>query len=146
MNYSTFLIALDGSPDSLFACETAGTLGPDSNNRIFHLLYCASPVASLVGGETRDKLHKKREETAEEIFAVACATLSSFGTCHRHFVEGAPAEEIVRVAKENKCDAIVMGTRGHSRLETFVLGSVSQAVLRHSTVPVLLANTTRVKS
>jgi len=47
-----------------------------------------------------------------------------------------PATEIVTIANDKQCDAIVMGTRGLGRVETLVLGSVTTKVIHLSSVPV----------
>jgi nucleotide-binding universal stress UspA family protein len=49
-----------------------------------------------------------------------------------------PAAAITRVAREEAADFIAMSTRGAGGLERFVLGSVAEAVVRDSDVPVLL--------
>lgn len=41
---------------------------------------------------------------------------------------GHPAEQIVRYAAENRCDIIVMGKKGKSKIESWLLGSVSKRV------------------
>ncbi len=51
---------------------------------------------------------------------------------------GAPAKEIVRIAREERADLVVMGTHGHSWLGAAVMGSVAQRVVAESDVPVLL--------
>ncbi|HUH13218.1 MAG TPA: universal stress protein [Longimicrobiales bacterium] len=53
-------------------------------------------------------------------------------------VEGAAADEIARYAMESGAGLVVMGTQGHSRLERFFTGSVTEEVMRTSTVPVLV--------
>ncbi len=52
---------------------------------------------------------------------------------HRHDVAGAICEE----AERRRVDLICMGTRGHTGVVAAVLGSVAQAVLAHSRIPVL---------
>ncbi len=52
-------------------------------------------------------------------------------------VEGDPAQEIVRIAQEQLCDLIVMGTHGHRGLERLLLGSVAEKVVRNAPCPVL---------
>ena len=49
-----------------------------------------------------------------------------------------PASAIARVARQENVDLIAMSTRGAGGLERFVLGSVAEAVVRDSDVPVLL--------
>lgn len=46
--------------------------------------------------------------------------------------------EIVQAAERHGCDLIVVGTRGHSGVKRFVLGSVSSRVARSSPVAVLV--------
>lgn len=52
---------------------------------------------------------------------------------------GHPVEEIIKEAKKNKADMIVMGSHGKSALKAAVLGSVSMGVMQKDTrIPVLL--------
>jgi nucleotide-binding universal stress UspA family protein len=53
-------------------------------------------------------------------------------------VEGKPYVEIIRFAEENEIDLIIMSTRGHAGLSRWLLGSVSDRVVRGATVPLLL--------
>lgn len=50
---------------------------------------------------------------------------------------GAPIEEIVAAATENKCDIIVLGTTGGHGLTDAIMGSNARGVLRRSPIPVL---------
>ncbi len=50
---------------------------------------------------------------------------------------GDPADEIVSLAKAERCEMIAMGTSGRSALKNLVMGSVATKVLAASTVPVL---------
>ncbi|MDH7568498.1 MAG: universal stress protein [Armatimonadota bacterium] len=51
---------------------------------------------------------------------------------------GVPVEEIVRAAIEEQAELILMGSRRTTFLRQVVLGSVSENVIRHAPVPVLL--------
>jgi len=51
--------------------------------------------------------------------------------------EGEPSAEIDRVAGENHCDLIVMGTHGRTGLKRLLMGSVAEHVMRYSPCPVL---------
>jgi nucleotide-binding universal stress UspA family protein len=54
---------------------------------------------------------------------------------------GNPAFEIKAAAIEWGCDLIVMATRSRRGIEKLVLGSVADAVVRESSLPVLLVST-----
>ncbi len=51
---------------------------------------------------------------------------------------GPPAATIARVAREQGCGAIVMGTRGLGAISSVLLGSVSSQVLELTDLPVTL--------
>lgn len=53
-------------------------------------------------------------------------------------VTGKPAVEILRVARQRRCAAIVMSTHGRSGPKKFIFGSTAERVLRETTVPVLV--------
>jgi nucleotide-binding universal stress UspA family protein len=49
---------------------------------------------------------------------------------------GKPAEEILRVAREEKVDLIIMGTHGRTGVRHLLLGSVAEAITRAAPCPV----------
>jgi nucleotide-binding universal stress UspA family protein len=57
-------------------------------------------------------------------------------TVSKKLVEGHPAEEIIKEAKED--DLIVMGSKGRTGLDRLLLGSVAENVTRHASCPVMI--------
>ena len=55
-----------------------------------------------------------------------------------HAHEGDPAEAILDTANEQKADLIVVGNRGLSGIQRFLLGSVSQKVSEHAACNVMI--------
>lgn len=53
-------------------------------------------------------------------------------------LEGDPAAQIVRFARESAVDVIAMGTHGRTGLERLLLGSVAEKVLREAPCSVLV--------
>jgi nucleotide-binding universal stress UspA family protein len=51
---------------------------------------------------------------------------------------GHPAEEILKFAKEGYCDMIVVGQVGKSKVETWLLGSVSRRVVTYAPCTVVV--------
>jgi len=50
---------------------------------------------------------------------------------------GNPYHGITTIVTEKKVDLVVMGTRGHTKLEEMVIGTNTEKVVRHSRCPVL---------
>jgi nucleotide-binding universal stress UspA family protein len=53
-------------------------------------------------------------------------------------VKGEPGPSVIKVAEEYNAAYIVTGTRGHGKIRRTILGSVSDYVMHHSHVPVLI--------
>ncbi|MFQ5475506.1 MAG: universal stress protein [Nitrosopumilus sp.] len=51
---------------------------------------------------------------------------------------GNPAEELLNLMKKKKFDLVIMGKRGTTKITGPSLGSVSNALVQHSKVPVLV--------
>jgi nucleotide-binding universal stress UspA family protein len=91
-------------------------------------------------GEThRDYVHKIREEklkTAKERLDQICDEyLKGCPLYIKHTAIGDPAEEILKFINKEKVDIVVMATRGSRG--RFRFGSVTEQVVKHSTVPVV---------
>ena len=56
---------------------------------------------------------------------------------------GNPAEEIIRFAKEEKADLIIMTSRGKSGFSRWDLGNIADRVIRASDIPVILVKPKR---
>ncbi len=52
--------------------------------------------------------------------------------------EGSPKERLVQIAKEINADLLVCGAHGWTAVERFLLGSVSDHLVRHASCPVLV--------
>lgn len=140
--YHRILVAIDGSPDAEAALHHAVTLARDQN-ALVTLLTVAPPPATPIGvgaSAPPDMLdfHTKllREATDGVPDDVGVTT---------RLERGAPAETILAIAREGDHDLLVMGSHGHSRVHRALLGSVSEKVLKASTVPVLLMRSPGVK-
>jgi len=58
-------------------------------------------------------------------------------TVHAEVREGTPFYEIIRFARDQNIDLIVMGTHGHTGLAHVLMGSVTEKVVRKAPCPVL---------
>lgn len=57
-----------------------------------------------------------------------------------HLSLGEPSEEILQIAKKEKCDLIAMTSHGHRFLADLFLGSTIEEVRHQSPVPILIVN------
>lgn len=53
-------------------------------------------------------------------------------------MKGDPGSTLIKLADEYNAAYIVTGTRGHGKIRRTILGSVSDYVMHHSHVPVLI--------
>ncbi len=57
-------------------------------------------------------------------------------------LEGEPYQELLSFAQKKQVDLIVLGVRGHSLLEKFLVGSTTDRVISRSECPVLAVRQT----
>jgi universal stress protein A len=76
------------------------------------------------------------DKTQTELRDFADKNLNSTRARQVKVAVGRPAEGILRTAREEKADLIVMGTHGHSGVRHLLLGSVADAVTRQAPCPV----------
>ena len=98
--------------------------------------------ASLDGFAPGVDLVPALREGGQRILAKAKAAAEKEGirakTLLRETLGGPAADTIVRDARRQRADLIVLGTHGRRGLRRLVLGSDAEAVVRSSPVPVLL--------
>jgi nucleotide-binding universal stress UspA family protein len=143
--YKRAVVALDGSPVAEviipFILEIAGPLDME-----VVLVRVTRPIAPEVIEGSRKVITEDQEASridAEEYLAPIAVELRRKGVQVRTQVcRGQPAEEIVAAARETSSDLIAMTTHGRSGLGRLLFGSVAEAVLRESGLPVFLMRVT----
>jgi nucleotide-binding universal stress UspA family protein len=139
---TTILLATDGSEEAQLASTTAADLAEKTNSEL-HVLTVGPdyPLYELPEhpAEFEDVLRENRRE-AKEVLEQQAKRIEESGVSVKetHLREGRADEEIVEVAEEIGAGLIVMGSRGHGRLRRALLGSVSDAVVRHAHCPVTI--------
>lgn len=93
-------------------------------------------VKSMVGAGAVQDYHR---EEAEKVLRPIEKFLQRHDIAFTsRWAVGNPGAEIVKAAKKEKAQMIVMGTHGHGILGRAILGSVAQNVLTQIELPVLL--------
>lgn len=132
------LLAFDGSKfsDAAVQAVIAQAHPTDAEIRVLHVV---EPPALL---ETREmsayhsvleKMWEAEKKQAQELVEKTAEHLRARGLKATGTVEyGDPKSKILEAAKDWHTDLIVLGSHGRKGLEHFLLGSVSEAVARHS--------------
>ncbi len=131
----TILYATDFSRQSRLAFRLACALARDYSARLVIMTVAETPL-TVVGEGGRIPSEPLDVEELRDALAQIRPSDSTTRVEHR-LVEGEAATEILRMAKETKCDVIVMGTHGRTGLGRFLMGSVAERVLRKAACPVL---------
>lgn len=105
-------------------------------------LYMLSVLETLAGPQAEPGLEKEVQEADRERFKALHSRLeqSFFASQGQKteslIIEGRPARVICDQAKSLGVDLVIMGTRGRGKLQSAILGSVSEDVIHNSQVPV----------
>lgn len=133
------LIAYDGSVGARRALDWGARLARNSAESSISVISVAptleatEPIKDAVDPSSDTGKHRKELEEA-------AATLAAAGLKADTILRaGNPAEEIIVAAATGGFDLIVIGNHGKSAIERFLMGSVSERVMRHATLPVLIA-------
>jgi len=139
--FSRILVALDGSPYSKKALDHAISLAKTcgSTLTVVHVVHRRVYVAEAADFIATARLIHDMEEQGERILEEAKGAAQSVGIgVDTIMVHGIPAEEILKKSDVEKCDMIVVGSRGRTAVKAFLLGSVSDKVSHHAKCPVLI--------
>ena len=142
--FNTILVPTDGSDLSDKAIHAAVDFAKVNNSRIIGLSvrepYPFSPL--MEGGalvDARAFEDDMRARTLANVQKVADRAAQQGVACTTHVTESNnPYEEIIRVANEHMCDIIFMASHGRKGLSRLFLGSETQKVLAHTSIPVLV--------
>lgn len=144
MGYNSVLIPTDGSDAADQAMGHALSLATEFDAEVhalsvLDLQQAAGPFD--VGGLEPSFVERLQEQADDDIQDVADRWTQP-DRFHGTVEEGAPSKAILDYVREHDIDLVAMGTHGRTGLRRFVLGSVTEHVLRESPVPVLATRAT----
>jgi nucleotide-binding universal stress UspA family protein len=133
------LLAVDDSEYSPHVAEVASRLFSADDL----VVYVLSVVEDLRGPGTEVGAAEVKQQERERFIALHSRIRSTYFTARNDSVEslileGSPAVVVCERAKALGVDLIIMGTRGRSRFQAALLGSVSEDVILKANVPVMV--------
>ena len=136
MLVNKILLPVDGSHHAHRAAKYAAELAGLTNATVV-LMHAYGDVPVILG--PRREIIEELKEESHKLLTGYTEALGRAGVAFTEVVhKGSPGEAILDVAREEKCDLIILGAKGHSELEELVLGSVSHKVLHTAVCPVLI--------
>jgi nucleotide-binding universal stress UspA family protein len=132
------LVAYDGSTEADRALDWGASLARGAAGSSVTVISVAitldasPPIADAIDPHESVAVHRADLDRA-------IAALSAKGiAAEPQLKAGKPAEEIIDAAEAGGYDVIVVGSRGKSAAARFLMGSVSERVVRHASRPVLV--------
>jgi len=134
--FEKVLLATDGSPASDPASEQAIDLACQAEARL--LVVSVVAAASRPSGAAPDSVLDSRAALTSKAQAIV-ARAKAAGVDAAFLVwEGEAGPAIVAAADSENADLIVVGSHGRSGVSRFLIGSVSDFVVRHAHCPVMV--------
>lgn len=142
--YIKILVPLDGSARANIAAEHALGLAQKMNARLLflHVIPTLPPYVNKYSDRlsgSYQQIHDELQSAGEGLLKKVREDFGDTGLgIDTKIIWGNPAMEICREAKEGRFDLIVMGSRGMGEIKGYLMGSVSNRVVRHAPCPVLI--------
>jgi len=130
------LLATDGSPASEPASEQAIDLATQVEARL--LVVSVFGAASRPSEAAADSVTDSRASLTSKAQAIVARAKAAGVTASFLVWEGDAGEAIVAAADAETADIIVVGSHGRSGVSRFLIGSVSDYVVRHAHCPVVV--------
>jgi len=142
----SILVPTDFSKTSIVAVETAVEIAKKANAEVtlLHVVEEATSDSFSISGEWREKnwddrlfTYKLLEKSKAQLEKLVLDPRWSAVKVTGELRLGNPFHGMRTIITDHKVDLVVMGTRGHSKLEEMVIGTNTERVVRHAKCPVL---------
>ncbi|CAN5640802.1 universal stress protein [soil metagenome] len=139
---TNILLATDGSDNSLPALRAAADLSASSGSGI-QVIYVGKGISKPANYNDPNSKDRDAAQKARDLIDGQIKEIEERGgtVAESHVVPGdKPAKEIVKFTREQDIGIVVVGSRGLSRLQYALQGSVSSQVVRDAYCPVLVVH------
>jgi nucleotide-binding universal stress UspA family protein len=140
LTWNRILCAVDFSEASREAKDVAADVARRCEGELT-LVHVAMPPVPTAGDLLVSEADLSRTSAEQARFALEGWRESAEARAERPVkaivLVGSPAQEVVRQARDEQADLLVVSTHGRTGLARLVLGSVAEQILRHAPCPVL---------
>lgn len=141
--FHRILVPTDGSDITRKAVATAIELARSVNARLYTLSvkepFPYSAISEMQPTPPQEFFDAQERIAAARVTEVRSAAEANGLQCDGQTVEALhPWEAVIEHAKRHECDLIVMASHGRRGVTALLLGSETQKVLTHTTIPVLV--------
>lgn len=139
MTYESILLPVEGSDAATAATTHAADLATtyDATVHVLSVADTRNRFESPSSGLAPDAWTRTQRKQATAAVDAAGEALPDGVAVARHVAAGAPESVILEWIDEHDVDLVVMGTHGRTGLDHYLIGSVTEAVVRKATIPVL---------
>jgi len=165
MKLKKILVGCDFSPDSKLAFDYGLSLAQEYHAELYlthvikpteHIELKPSDYINVIPGdyrawhtldyfeiqkkvteENREKINKLHSRLERQLYFMVPEECRSWCTPHTVILTGEPYKKLIKYAKEQEIDMIVLGIRGHTLWEKLMVGSTTDRVIRNAPCPVL---------
>ncbi len=138
--FSKILVPVDGSENSYRSLDHALFLHSKIKSHLTILYVIEVPPLVIFQSQLIDSIMTQLEKEAANVLGRCKDKVKEYDTqCETIVLEGSnPGSLIIDYSENNGFDCIVIGSRGKGTFKNALLGSVSNRVLHHSKIPVLV--------
>ncbi len=141
--FKRILVPTDGSDITHKAVTTAIALAKSVGAELLTISvkepFPYSAISEMQPTPPQEFFDAQERIAGKRVADVVAAAKDAGVACAAHTVEALhPWEAIIEHAKTQNCDLLVMASHGRRGVSALLLGSETQKVLTHSTVPVLV--------
>jgi nucleotide-binding universal stress UspA family protein len=135
--YDDLLVPTDGSEAAIDAAEHAYSLGERYDATVHVLAVVERSESASIVGQGDEKLDTLQENGTESTQRIVSEAVSRDVEAVGAVEVGNPDKAILEYAEDYDVDMIVIGTHGRSGVGRFLMGSVTERVIRGGDIPTL---------
>jgi nucleotide-binding universal stress UspA family protein len=141
MTFQSVLLAYDGSVTAKKAAIVASEIAHRFHSKVeaIHVMELPAPVVAMeITIPPTPDVQEQWRGNALSLLDEAQDLLGKDNHPLTTLLKGAPGPSIIEYAANINCELIIVGHRGLNRMEEFLIGSVSNYIIRHAHCPVMI--------